>query len=67
MDKLPPGLTEYLPHRHELLRPAFDDRAVTGPTDWNNYLSISPAHRGRPWRFFRNGFLFTDIQYWFHL
>lgn len=67
IEKLPPGLREYLPHRHELLRFAFDDRAVTLPEHWNEYLHQTPAFRGRPWRFFRNGFLFSDLQFWFQL
>jgi hypothetical protein len=67
MEKLPPGLLEYLPHRHALLRPAFDDHSVIRPEHWNEYLRDTDIYRGRPWRFFQNGFLFTDIQYWFHL
>lgn len=64
---LPPGLREFIPQRHMLLTPAFDDPRVIRPEDWHGYLRGSRMVRGRPWRFFQNGFLFTDIQHWFQV
>lgn len=64
--KLPPGLQEYLPHRHKLLAAGFRDPGVRHVEDWQRYLDGVTSHRGRPWRFFRNALLFTDIQIWFH-
>jgi tetratricopeptide (TPR) repeat protein len=67
LERQPPGVREFLSLRHQLLSGAVRDPMVTSPQDWDSYLWRVPEQRGRPWRFFKRGFLFTDIQIWFHL
>jgi len=55
----------FLQRRHELLEIIYRNNKIINPVEWNEYLLKKyPQELGLSWRFFGNGFLFSDMQFW---
>jgi hypothetical protein len=55
----------FLQRRHEILEAIYRKSKISDPLEWNNCLFEKyPQELGQSWRFFGNGFLFTDMQFW---
>lgn len=63
--QIPEGDRIMLIRRHDLLIEAIGDVPKGDFVGWQYFLQRNYAEElGRAWRFFRNGFLLTDIQFW---
>lgn len=55
----------FLAERHRIIRELFQKNKITDPVMWNRYiLENRPSNLGPAWKFWGQGFLFTDMQFW---